>query len=50
MRGRSHDALPPVLARARPALGPGVQSIDSKMGYYSMDAGVPITAGTRAAV
>jgi len=48
--GRTHDALPlcwPV---------PGLrydrvpESIDGKMGYYSMDAGVPIAAGTWQAV
>ncbi len=48
--GRSHDALPlvwpvPGLRHDRPP-----QHIDGKLGYFAMDAGVPITAGTWAAV
>lgn len=44
--GRTHDALPlvwpvPELRRDRVP-----RNIDGKLGYYSMDAGVPITAGT----
>jgi acetoin utilization deacetylase AcuC-like enzyme len=48
--GRSHDALPlcwPVRGLRDDRIP---QGIDGRMGYYSMDAGVPITAGTWQAV
>jgi acetoin utilization deacetylase AcuC-like enzyme len=48
--GRSHDALPlcwPVRGLRSDRVP---QGIDGKMGYYSMDAGVPIAAGTWTAV
>lgn len=48
--GRTHDALP----LAWPVRGMRTDriplDIDGKLGYYSMDAGVPITAGTWTAV
>ncbi|MDH4066548.1 MAG: histone deacetylase family protein [Acidobacteriota bacterium] len=48
--GRSHDALPLVWP-VRSLRGDRVpDSIDGKLGYYSMDAGVPVTAGTWQAV
>jgi acetoin utilization deacetylase AcuC-like enzyme len=48
--GRTHDALPTIwpargLRRDRPP-----QTIDGKLGFYAMDAGAPITAGTWQAV
>jgi acetoin utilization deacetylase AcuC-like enzyme len=47
--GRSHDALPlnwlaPGMRRKRP------DNIDGRLGYYSFDAGTPITAGTWRAI
>jgi len=48
--GRTHDALPlcwPVRGLRTDRVPEG---IDGKMGYYSMDAGVPINAGTWTAV
>jgi len=48
--GRTHDALPLVWP-VRSVRGDRVPDfIDGKLGYYSMDAGVPITAGTWQAV
>ena len=48
--GRTHDALPLVWP-VRSLRGDRVpQFIDGKLGYYSLDAGVPITAGTWEAV
>jgi acetoin utilization deacetylase AcuC-like enzyme len=48
--GRTHDALPLVWP-VRSLRGDRVpEFIDGKLGYYSMDAGVPITAGTWQAV
>ena len=48
--GRTHDALP----LAWPVRGMGTDQIpldiDGRLGCYSMDAGVPITAGTWTAV
>ena len=49
-QGRSNDALPlvwPVPALRHDRIP---HNIDGKLGYFSMDAGVPITAGTWAAV
>jgi acetoin utilization deacetylase AcuC-like enzyme len=55
--GRNFDALPhvwPVPGLVAPnrtrANGPRTQSIDGKLGYYGMDAGTPIIAGTWRAV
>lgn len=47
--GRSHDALP--LVWPVPSLRADVRPrhIDGLMGYYALDAGVPVTAGTWAA-
>ena len=48
--GRRHDALPliwPVRGLAAPE---EPRHIDGKLGFYAMDAGAPITAGTWAAV
>jgi acetoin utilization deacetylase AcuC-like enzyme len=48
--GRTHDALPLVWP-VRSLRGDRVpDDIDGKLGYYSFDAGVPITAGTWEAV
>ena len=48
--GRTHDALPLVWP-VRSLRGDRVPDyIDGKLGYYSLDAGVPITAGTWEAV
>ena len=48
--GRTHDALPLVWP-VRSLRGDRVpEYIDGKLGYYSLDAGVPITAGTWEAV
>jgi len=48
--GRTHDALPLVWP-VRSLRGDRVPDyIDGKLGFYSMDAGVPITAGTWQAV
>lgn len=55
--GRNFDALPHVWpvpgllppGRARSA-GPRTRSIDGKLGFYGIDAGTPITAGTWRAV
>lgn len=48
--GRTHDALPLVWP-VRSLRGDRVPDyIDGRLGYYSMDAGVPITAGTWQAV
>jgi acetoin utilization deacetylase AcuC-like enzyme len=48
--GRTHDALPLVWP-VRSLRGDRVpDDIDGKLGYYSLDAGVPITAGTWEAV
>lgn len=48
--GRQHDALPLVwpVRELRQDIEP--EHIDGKLGFYSMDAGVPITAGTWQAV
>lgn len=48
--GRSHDALPLVwpVRDLRSDIEP--RHIDGKLGFYAMDAGVPITAGTWEAV
>jgi len=48
--GRTHDALPLVwpVRDLRTDVEP--EHIDGRMGFYSMDAGVPITAGTWEAV
>lgn len=48
--GRSHDALPLVwpVRDLRSDIEP--EHIDGKLGFYAMDAGVPITAGTWEAV
>ncbi|WP_322012898.1 histone deacetylase family protein [Paraburkholderia sp. J12] len=48
--GRTHDALPTIwpargLRQDRPP-----RTIDGKLGFYSMDAGAPITAGTWQAI
>ncbi len=48
--GRTHDALPLVWPVRGLRTDRVPQSIDGKMGYYSMDAGVPITAGTWTAI
>jgi len=48
--GRGHDALPLVWPVRGLRSDRVPQSIDGKMGYYSMDAGVPIAAGTWTAV
>jgi acetoin utilization deacetylase AcuC-like enzyme len=48
--GRAHDALP-LIWPVRSVRGDRVpEAIDGKLGYYSFDAGVPITAGTWEAV
>lgn len=48
--GRTHDALPLVWP-VRSLRGDRVpDAIDGRLGYYSLDAGVPITAGTWEAV
>lgn len=48
--GRSHDALPLIwpVRDLRSDIEP--EHIDGKLGFYAMDAGVPITAGTWEAV
>ena len=48
--GRAHDALPLVWPVRDLRTDREPEHIDGKMGYFSMDAGVPITAGTWAAV
>jgi len=48
--GRSHDALPLVWPVRGMRTDRVPQDIDGKLGFYSMDAGVPITAGTWTAV
>ena len=48
--GRTHDALPLIWPVRGLRTDRVPQSIDGKMGYYSMDAGVPITAGTWTAI
>jgi acetoin utilization deacetylase AcuC-like enzyme len=48
--GRTHDALPLVWPVRGMRTDRIPQDIDGKMGYYSMDAGVPITPGTWVAV
>jgi acetoin utilization deacetylase AcuC-like enzyme len=48
--GRAHDALPLVWPVRDLRADREPEHIDGKMGYFSMDAGVPITAGTWAAV
>jgi acetoin utilization deacetylase AcuC-like enzyme len=48
--GRTHDALPLVWPVRGLRTDRIPQDIDGKLGYYSMDAGVPITAGTWTAV
>lgn len=48
--GRSHDALPLVWPVRRLRTDRIPQDIDGLLGYYAMDAGVPITAGTWEAV
>lgn len=48
--GRTHDALPLVWPVRGMRTDRIPQDIDGKMGYYAMDAGVPITAGTWTAV
>lgn len=48
--GRTHDALPLVWpVRAMPG-GPEPRHIDGRLGFYAMDAGAPIGAGTWEAV
>jgi acetoin utilization deacetylase AcuC-like enzyme len=52
--GRTHDALPlvwpvPALCGDRRSV-PRPEHIDGQLGYYAMDAGAPITAGTWIAV
>ena len=48
--GRTHDALP-LIWPVRSVRGDRVpEAIDGKLGYYSFDAGVPITSGTWEAV
>jgi acetoin utilization deacetylase AcuC-like enzyme len=52
--GRSHDALPliwpvPALCGDRSTIV-RPEHVDGQLGYYALDAGVPITAGTWAAV
>ena len=48
--GRTHDALPLVWPVRGLRTDRVPQDIDGKLGYYSFDAGVPITAGTWDAV
>jgi len=48
--GRTHDALPLVWPVRGLRADRIPHDIDGKMGYYAMDAGVPITAGTWTAV
>ncbi|KAI3590339.1 Acetylpolyamine aminohydrolase (plasmid) [Cupriavidus sp. U2] len=48
--GRQHDALPLVWPVGDLAKSQEPGFIDGKLGYYSMDAGAPITAGTWEAV
>lgn len=48
--GRKHDALPLVWPVRGMRQDRVPEDIDGKLGYYAMDAGVPITAGTWAAV
>jgi acetoin utilization deacetylase AcuC-like enzyme len=48
--GRTHDALPLVWPVRSLRADRVPQFIDGKLGYYSLDAGVPITAGTWEAV
>lgn len=48
--GRTHDALPLVWPVRDLRTDREPDHIDGKMGYFSMDAGVPITAGTWPAV
>jgi acetoin utilization deacetylase AcuC-like enzyme len=48
--GRAHDALPLVWPVRGLRQDRVPEHIDGKLGYYAMDAGVPITAGTWAAV
>jgi acetoin utilization deacetylase AcuC-like enzyme len=48
--GRTHDALPLIWPIRGLRSDRVPRDIDGKLGYYSMDAGVPITSGTWAAV
>lgn len=48
--GRSHDALPLVWPVRELAIRQEPGFIDGKLGFYAMDAGAPITAGTWEAV
>ena len=48
--GRTHDALPLVWPVRGLRTDRVPRDIDGKLGYYAMDAGVPITAGTWEAV
>jgi len=48
--GRSHDALPLIWPVRDLAIDEEPGFIDGKLGFYAMDAGAPITAGTWAAV
>ena len=48
--GRTHDALPLVWPVRGLRTDRIPSSIDGQLGYYSMDAGVPVTAGTWQAV
>lgn len=48
--GRAHDALPLIWPVRDLAIDREPGFIDGKLGFYAMDAGAPITAGTWAAV
>ncbi|WP_179405593.1 histone deacetylase family protein [Burkholderia guangdongensis] len=48
--GRTHDGLPTVWPARGMRTDRPPKDIDGKLGYYSMDAGAPITAGTWAAI
>ena len=44
--GRDYDALPLDVAGPRASGRCGPERIDGQLGYYSFDAGTPITSGT----
>jgi acetoin utilization deacetylase AcuC-like enzyme len=48
--GRTHDALPTIWPARGLRRDRAPHTIDGKLGFYSMDAGAPITAGTWEAV
>lgn len=48
--GRSHDALPTIWPVRGLRSDRAPDSIDGKLGFYAMDAGAPITAGTWEAI